>query len=112
VILDDVITAGTAIRESIELIRQAGADAVGVALALDRQERGQSERSAVQEVESLYGIKCVAILTLSELITALEQRAAATHGADDSYPALAPTVEQLAAMRTYRLQYGVTSPTP
>jgi orotate phosphoribosyltransferase len=99
VIVDDVITAGTAIRESIELIREAGAQAVGVALALDRQERGQTERSAVQEVESLFGLKCVAILTLGELIAALEQRAASTHS---------PTVEQLAAMRTYRLQYGVT----
>jgi len=99
VIVDDVITAGTAIRESVEMIREAGAQTVGVALALDRQERGQSERSAVQEVESLFGLKCVAILTLGELIAALEERAASTHS---------PTVEQLAAMRTYRLQYGVT----
>jgi orotate phosphoribosyltransferase len=112
VILDDVITAGTAIRESIELIRQAGAEAVGVALALDRQERGQSERSAVQEVESLFGIRCVTILTFSELITALEERAASDHGFAANYPALAPTVEQLAAMRTYRLEYGVTPQTP
>jgi orotate phosphoribosyltransferase len=99
VIVDDVITAGTAIREAIELIREAGAQAVGVALALDRQERGQTERSAVQEVENLFGLKCVAILTLGELIAALEERAASTHS---------PTVEQLAAMRTYRLEYGVT----
>jgi orotate phosphoribosyltransferase len=99
VIVDDVITAGTAIRESVEMIREAGAQTVGVALALDRQERGQSERSAVQEVESLFGLKCVAILTLGELIAALEERVASTHS---------PTVEQLAAMRTYRLQYGVT----
>jgi orotate phosphoribosyltransferase len=114
VIVDDVITAGTAIRESIDLIRQAGAQAVGVALALDRQERGQTERSAVQEVESLYGLKCVTILTLDELIVALEERAAGAkgHGPANGYPALAPTVEQLAAMRTYRLQYGVTSRTP
>jgi orotate phosphoribosyltransferase len=99
VIVDDVITAGTAIRESVELIREAGAQAVGVALALDRQERGQSERSAVQEIEALFGLKCVAILTLGELIAALEERAASTHS---------PTVEQLSAMRTYRLEYGVT----
>jgi orotate phosphoribosyltransferase len=112
VILDDVITAGTAIRESIELIRQAGAEAVGVALALDRQERGQTERSAVQEVEGLFGIRCVTILTFSELITALEERAAAVHSSATNYPALAPTVEQLAAMRTYRLEYGVTSQSP
>ena len=110
VIVDDVITAGTAVRESIELIRQAGAEPVGVALALDRQERGQSERSAVQELESLFGMKCITILTLTELIAALEERAAATHGsAAENYPTLAPTVEQLAAMRTYRLQYGVSA---
>jgi orotate phosphoribosyltransferase len=108
VIVDDVITAGTAIRESIDLIRQAGAQAVGVALALDRQERGQSTRSAVQEVESLYGLKCVTILTLAELIAALEERAAHPPTAGADYPAIAPTVEQLAAMRTYRLEYGVT----
>jgi orotate phosphoribosyltransferase len=109
VIVDDVITAGTAVRESIELIRQAGAEPVGVALALDRQEKGQSARSAVQEVESLYGLKCVTILTLAELIAALEERAATTSTADANYPAFAPTPEQLAAMRTYRLEYGVTS---
>jgi orotate phosphoribosyltransferase len=109
VIIDDVITAGTAIRESIELIREAGAEAVGVALALDRQERGQGERSAVQEVESLFGIKCVTILTLGELISALEQRASSAQGPATGYPAPSPSVEQLAAMRTYRLQYGVTS---
>jgi len=72
VIVDDVITAGTAIRESIELILQAGAEPVAVALALDREERGQAERSAVQEVEALYGLRCIALLTLSELIAALE----------------------------------------
>lgn len=107
VIVDDVITAGTAIRESVDLIQQAGAEPVGVALALDRQERGRGERSAVQEVESLFGLRCVAILTLDELITALEERAdAARTGASSNYPAIAPTTEQLAAMRTYRLEYG------
>jgi orotate phosphoribosyltransferase len=109
VIIDDVITAGTAIRESIEIIRQAGAEPVGVALALDRQERGQSQRSAVQEVESLYGLKCITILTLSELIAALEEIATTAHGAPPSGAvAMAPTIEQLVAMRTYRLEYGVT----
>jgi orotate phosphoribosyltransferase len=108
VILDDVITAGTAIRESIELIRQAGAEPVGVALALDRQERGRTERSAVQEVESLFGIKCVAILTLSDLIAAFEEPSPDTSAAVRLTDA-APTVEQLAAMRTYRLEYGVSA---
>src|SRR5271163_2590940 len=55
VIIDDVITAGTAIRESVELIRGAGARPAAVALALDREERGLSERSAVQELEAQYG---------------------------------------------------------
>jgi orotate phosphoribosyltransferase len=108
VILDDVITAGTAIRESIELIQQAGAEPVGVALALDRQERGRTERSAVQEVESLFGIKCVAILTLSDLIAAFEEPPQDTSAAARLTDA-APTVEQLAAMRTYRLEYGVSA---
>ncbi len=98
VIVDDVITAGTAIRESIELIRNAGAEPVAVALALDRQERGQAERSAVQEVEAQFGLRCVALLTLTELIAALET-GVTTPGA--------PNSAQLAAMRRYRQQYGV-----
>jgi orotate phosphoribosyltransferase len=98
VIVDDVITAGTAIRESIELIRNAGAEPVAVALALDRQERGQAERSAVQEVEAQFGLRCIALLTLTELIAALET-GVTTPGA--------PNSAQLAAMRRYRQQYGV-----
>ena len=96
VIVDDVITAGTAIRESIDLIRASGAEPVGVALALDRQERGQGERSAVQEVESQYGLRCVSILTLGGLIEALERR-----GARGFEPA------QLASLRAYRARYGI-----
>ena len=69
-IVDDVITAGTAIRESVELIRAAGAVPAGVVLALDRQERGQGARSAVQEVEAEFGLSCVSILTLNDLIEA------------------------------------------
>src|SRR6186713_2531793 len=74
VIVDDVITAGTAIRESIEIIRAAGATPAGVALALDRQECGRDAsgkdltESAVQEVQRLYGIPCISILTLEGLI--------------------------------------------
>jgi orotate phosphoribosyltransferase len=100
VIVDDVITAGTAIRESVELIRGAGAEPALVALALDRQERGLSERSAVQELEAQYGVRCVTILTLSELIGALS--------GSWSGPG-APTAEQLAAMEAYRVRYGVTN---
>jgi orotate phosphoribosyltransferase len=100
-IVDDVITAGTAIRESIELILQAGAQPVAIALALDREERGQAERSAVQELTALYGLRCITILTLSELIAALEAPGAEACGA--------PSAEQLAAMRSYRLKYGVVT---
>jgi orotate phosphoribosyltransferase len=100
-IVDDVITAGTAIRESLELIMQAGAQPVAIVLALDREERGQAERSAVQELTALYGLRCITILTLSELIAALEAAGAGAAGA--------PTAEQLAAMRSYRLKYGVAT---
>jgi orotate phosphoribosyltransferase len=96
VVVDDVITAGTAIRESVELIRAAGATPVAVALALDRQERGQGERSAVQEVEAQYGLKCVSILDLEGLIGALAGSAAGS---------VEPA--QLAALRNYRQRYGV-----
>jgi orotate phosphoribosyltransferase len=102
VIVDDVITAGTAIRESIGLIRAAGAEPAAVALALDRQERGLSEQSAVQEVESHFGLRCVAILTLSELIGAL-----ALLGPGVAGGVAPPGPAQLEAMRAYRLRYGI-----
>lgn len=98
VIVDDVITAGTAIRESIELIRAAGGEPVAVALALDRQERGQGELSAVQEMESQHGLRTVSILTLAELIEALS----ATPGRESR---ISPA--QLVALREYRQRYGV-----
>lgn len=104
VIVDDVITAGTAIRESIGLIRAAGAEPVAVALALDRQERGLSEQSAVQEVESHFGLRCVAILSFSELISALSLLGPAVGGG----PA-PPSAAQLEAMRAYRQRYGVAA---
>jgi len=96
VIVDDVITAGTAVRESIELIRSQGAQPAAVALALDRQERGQGTQSAVQEVASQFGLRCVSILTLGGLIEALSQDGAAGIGPG-----------QLGALKAYREQYGV-----
>jgi len=99
-IIDDVITAGTAIRESIDIIRAAGATPAGVALALDRQERGRDAggndlaESAVQEVQRLYGIPCVSILTLEGLIEAIR------HGADGLPASVLP------AMEAYRSRYG------
>jgi orotate phosphoribosyltransferase len=98
VIVDDVIAAGTAKRESIDLIGKAGATPVAVLLALDRQERGLGERSAAQELEAEHGIPCVSILTLGGLIEAL----AARTGGDSTVSAA-----ELAALRAYRARYGV-----
>ncbi len=102
VIVDDVITAGTAVRESIALIREAGATPVAVLLAVDRQERGQGERSAVQEVEAEFGLQCISILTLDALIDTLPvaQAGRARDGSRIS-------AEQLAALRKYRDDFGV-----
>ena len=97
-VIDDVITAGTAVRESLEIIRAAGADAATVVLALDRQERGQGELSAVQEVEKEYGIRCVTILTLDELIEALSAQ-----GTEET----SISEEQLTSLRSYRARFGV-----
>jgi orotate phosphoribosyltransferase len=99
-IVDDVITAGTAIRESIEIIRAAGAQPAGVALALDRQERGRDAQgndlpeSAVQEVKRLYGIPAISILSLGGLIDTMR-------AGTDLLPQGA-----LAAMEAYRARYG------
>jgi orotate phosphoribosyltransferase len=100
-IIDDVITAGTAIRESIEIIRGAGAVPAGVALALDRQERGRDAagndagESAVEEVQRLYGIPCVAIMTLGGLIGSLRS-------GSGPLPA-----EARGSMESYQARYGV-----
>jgi orotate phosphoribosyltransferase len=93
VIVDDVITAGTAIRESVELIRSSGAQPAGVLIALDRQERGRGVRSAIQEVEEMFGLPVVSILKLADLVAHLEAIGAA---------------ERLDAVRSYRDQYGVS----
>ncbi|HLG52713.1 MAG TPA: orotate phosphoribosyltransferase [Steroidobacteraceae bacterium] len=91
-IVDDVITAGTAIRESIDIIRTAGASPAGVVLALDRQERGQGPLSAVQEVQTAFSIPVLKIITLADLIEHLET---------------ANRPEELASLRNYRSSYGV-----
>lgn len=92
-VVDDVITAGTAIRESIEIIRGAGAEPCGVVLAMDRQERGRGERSAVQEVEQELGLPVTSIITLADLLSDLAQREDAESGS-------------LEALRAYRDRYG------
>ena len=92
-IIDDVITAGTAIREAVELIRAAGAEPVGVAIALDREERGRDHRSAIQELEAGSGLQVIRVARLTDLIAMLE-----VEGRDPKH---------LAALRAYRDQYGV-----
>lgn len=92
-IVDDVITAGTAIRESIDIIHAAGATPVGVVIALDRMEKGISSRSSIQEVEDDYGIPVIPIITMAHLITYLAQT-----------PQLS---QHLATMNAYRQHYGV-----
>lgn len=92
-IIDDVITAGTAIRESVEMIQSAGATPAGVLIALDRQERGQGKLSAIQEVESTLGLPVVSIVNLGQILDYLKQT---------------PELEQQAAqVAAYRQRYGV-----
>lgn len=67
-IVDDVITAGTAIRETVEIISSSGANLSGIAIAMDRQEKGRGDRSAIQEIEENYQIKVVSIISLKNII--------------------------------------------
>jgi orotate phosphoribosyltransferase len=92
-IVDDVITAGTAIREAEGIIRAAGARPAGVLIALDRQEKGRGELSAVQEVQSSLGAPVISIISLEDLIAHLES----TDG----------HARELEAVRNYRARYGV-----
>jgi len=92
-IVDDVITAGTAIREAVDIIQTEGAKTSAVLIALDRQEKGQSELSAIQEVHRDYGIDVFSIITMSDLIDYL--------AIDESYS------QYLELMNNYRSDYGV-----
>ena len=92
-IVDDVISAGTSVRESVESIRAAGATPCGVVIALDRMERGLGELSAVQEVQQAYGIPVVAVATLDDLLAYLGARA--------------ELAQNLQAVLRYRQQYGI-----
>ena len=91
-IVDDVITAGTAVREAVSIIRAAGAEPVGLVIALDRQERGQGTLSAVKEVEQEHKMQVAAIVRLAELRDWVATQ-----------PALKPA---LAAIDAYRAEYG------
>ena len=92
-VIDDVITAGTAIRESVDIIQAAGATLAGVVIALDRQERGTGRQSAIQEVEQTYGIRVASIVTLADLLDYLREQP----GQD----------EAVARIEAYRSAYGV-----
>ena len=92
-IIDDVISAGTSVRESVAIIKAAGAAPAGVIIALDRQERGTGALSAIQEVETAYGIRVASIVNLESLIKYLSTQ-----------PHMATALEKI---RAYQQQYGV-----
>jgi len=92
-IIDDVISAGTSVRESVDIINSAKASPAGVIIALDRQEKGQTEQSAIQQVESELKIPVISIICLADLLNYLQNN-----------PALA---KHLADVEAYRQQYGV-----
>lgn len=92
-IIDDVISAGTSVGESVDIIRAAGAEPAGVIIALDRQERGQGELSAIQQVEQTHGIPVVSIICLNDLLSYLQDNAELQH--------------YLPSVKAYREQYGV-----
>ncbi|GAL37599.1 orotate phosphoribosyltransferase [Vibrio maritimus] len=92
-LVDDVITAGTAIRESMEIIKANGADLAGVLVAIDRQEKGKGELSAIQEVERDFGCAVISIVSLTDLVTFLEEKG--------------DNAEHLDAVKAYRAEYGI-----
>ena len=95
VIVDDVISAGTSVRESLDILHDAGAQVAAVVIALDRQEQGPNGRSAVDEVREQLGVPVIAVATLDDLIARLQKDSARS--------------DSLAAIRAYRTQYGVTA---
>lgn len=92
-IIDDVITAGTAIRESMDIIKAAAAKPAGVIIALDRQEKGTGELSAIQEVEQQYHIPVLSIINLENLINYIEENSSLSNHLD--------------AVKKYSQQYGI-----
>ncbi|RUO39419.1 orotate phosphoribosyltransferase [Pseudidiomarina aestuarii] len=94
-LVDDVITAGTAIRESMEIVQANNAQLAGVLIALDRQEKGKGELSAIQEVERDYGATVISIVSLNDVIEFVRQE---------------PEFEQyLPAVEAYRAKYGISA---
>lgn len=95
-LVDDVITAGTAIRESMAIVAANGAELAGVLIALDRQERGQGSLSAIQEVERDFAAKVISIVKLNDVIAFLAETSASQ------------LAEHLDAVKAYRQQYGIS----
>ena len=89
-IIDDVITAGTSVRESVDIIKQANANPVGVLIALDRQEKGQNQVSAIQEVGENFGLPVISIITLADIIEYLS-----------------PESETIISINAYQSLYGL-----
>ena len=99
-VLDDVITAGTAMREVVEILEQAGASVAGIIVALDRKEKGQAEHSAIQELAATLEVPVRALVDIDDLISYL----ADNHGVQSGQH---KDATQLAKMQHYRAQYGV-----
>lgn len=91
-LIDDVISAGTAIRESVEIIQAAGAQLAGIVIALNRQERGQTQQSAIEEIEHTYHTRVVSIVKLDDLISYLTAQTSSQ--------------KMLEEMKRYRQEYG------
>ncbi|MFO0114775.1 MAG: orotate phosphoribosyltransferase [Betaproteobacteria bacterium] len=95
-IVDDVISAGTSVRESVAMIRDAGATPAGVVISVDRQEKGLGELSAAQEVSQQHGIPVIAVAALADIVVYLSAQSG--------------EADKLAAIVEYRTQYGAASP--
>lgn len=91
-IIDDVITAGTAVREAMQVLQHEKATLTGVIISVNRQERGQTHQSAIQEVQETYGVPVVSIITMTDLMTYLREK---------------NRMDELAKMEQYRKEYGV-----
>ena len=92
-VIDDVMTAGTAMREVVEILDKAGATVAGIIVALDRKEKGQGDKSAIQELGETLGVPVLALVTMDDIV---------------SFVAANGTSDQLSAMQTYREQYGIS----
>ncbi len=111
-VIDDVITAGTAVTEVAAMVEGAGASLAGVVIGLNRQERGQGELSAIQEIEARWGIPVLSIVCLDDLIAYIEDGALDVSGSDaEASAGSAPDNrdELLGELRAYRQRYGVSS---